>query len=146
MPVEYMQHIDHSIQDGVFHINYKQENVCWLGVGVEPRPDNRLGSETSYKFSEGLIEREDTFYPTGTVAVQEIQLEIAVFSDNPTQKGHQVTFGSGHIIEVEAYNFTSCDIENVENDRNYHTPVGAPLWRISWRFSLSAHVAEPFSV
>lgn len=133
MPVEYMRQIDHEQHPGEFHVRYRQDAVCLLGEGVEPRPDKRMRSETHYTFREGTIEREDRLYPQAGLDIAEIRLEAALFSERPERSGLKVTFDEGEVCEVEAFGFDVILLEDVRDNRDYHTPDGALLWKAEWR-------------
>ncbi|WP_227367443.1 hypothetical protein [Halomonas sp. M20] len=130
IPAAFIRNVQTSKEGNTFTVTYEQEEVDRLGKS-RPIKDDRLEVETRYDFSPGKITRTDVYRPTETLEVDNITLEFASFSSEATIDGNTVTFDKGDVTEFAVKGLNACEVDSVDGEPPYQTPVGPLLTRVA---------------
>jgi len=143
MPISFMKRIQQRELDGVWELSYELDELCKAGE-AEPVAFSGLRAVTLYRFSPGMIERTDTFFPHGEpVGVREIAMEFVTSAAGPRVEGNRVRFDSGPVSAFTVVGLNLVQVENVTNQEEYQTSHGPQHTRTVWssgRVSLEAPV------
>ncbi|SHF23242.1 hypothetical protein SAMN02745148_02115 [Modicisalibacter ilicicola DSM 19980] len=130
IPASFIRDVETSRNGDTFTVMYHQEAVDKLGER-HPVEDDRLKVETRYDFSPGKITRTDIYRSDEALEVDDIELEFASFSNDATLDGNTVTFNEGDVVEFSVTGLDECEVESVDGEPPYQTPVGPLLTRVA---------------
>ena len=104
-------------------VTYGQREMDRLGSKA-PIKDPRLSVRTTYAINDGVITRTDVFTPMASLAMKEIRLEFASFSDSAQSTGQTVRFASGVVSEFAVTGLDRCTVERVDGREAFRAPTG----------------------
>ncbi len=115
-------------------VSYRQDELTRLG-GSAPVKDARIKLETTYTLAPGVVTRTDRYTPQSPLAVREISLEFASFSEEATLEGSKVKFAKGVVHEFETSGLDACQVERTAPNDDFKSPGGAMKTHVSCRLT-----------
>lgn len=142
MPISYFKQMNCKSDKDALVISYDQDELANLEEKA-PKKFHGIKTKTAYRFTQGCIEREETYYSEGAAQqFQEMNMEFATFSKKPEVNGNRIVFGEGDILEIEVFGLELCDILCVEGNPEYCTSHGSLQTLVRWRkrdFAINEH-------
>jgi hypothetical protein len=123
MPLAFFRDIKVDAQNERTVVSYRQSEMDRMGTH-RPIADDRISVRTTYSFEPGMIVRTDVYTPKRAVAVDQVVLELASFSEAPSTAGLVTRFGDGVVRDFEVTGLQSCESAAVPGDARYQTSTG----------------------
>lgn len=129
MPIVYLQNISDNLEDidaSTHKVNY---DLSAMAIIADDTPSELKGisGKASYQFSAGQIDFELilSFNEIKMSELDHVVMQFGSFSSSLILKNNNIHYEQGNIRCIDVTGFDICSIEQVEDNRNYHTPVGA---------------------
>lgn len=109
-----------------YQVSYQQSELTRIGdINLPPVKDARITLKTTYEMRAGVITRTDTYTPTASLALKQISLDFATFSDKATLNGTKVHFSEGAVKSYEVKGLEKCSAEKTQESDKFKATTGA---------------------